>query len=94
MKPATFSVGDRARKVGGSYQATGTMRAVFLTRNGEQRFVFDFDAPPGLLHIFGPAQIEPMEEPPKLTPNNTTRNQPCNPISSASSTKKPNLILR
>ena len=42
MKPATFSVGDRARKVGGSYQATGTIRAVFLTRNSEQRFVFDF----------------------------------------------------
>ena len=62
MKPATFSVGDRARKVGGSYQATGTIRAVFITRNGEQRFVFDFDEPPGLLHIFGPAQIELMEE--------------------------------
>lgn len=63
MKPATFSVGDRARKVVGSYQATGTILAVFITRNGEQRFVFDFDEPPGLLHIFGPAQIELMEEP-------------------------------
>ena len=94
MKPSVFDVGSRVRKIGGSYQATGTILAVFITRNGEQRFVFDFDEPPGLLHIFGPAQIEPMEEPPKLTPNNTTRNQPCNPISSASSTKKPNLILR
>ena len=94
MKPSVFDVGSRVRKIGGSYQATGTILAVFITRNGEQRFVFDFDEPPGLLHIFGPAQIEPVEEPPKLTPNNTTRNQPCNPISSASSTKKPNLILR
>lgn len=58
----TLKVGDRARKVGGSYQATGTILAVFITRNGEQRFVFDFDEPPGLLHIFGPAQIEPIEE--------------------------------
>lgn len=58
----TLKVGDRARKVGGSYQATGTILAVFITRNGEQRFVFDFDEPPGLLHIFGPAQIELMEE--------------------------------
>lgn len=55
-----FKVGDRARKVGGSCQATGTIRVVFLTRNGEQRFVFEFDELPGLLHIFGPAQIEPM----------------------------------
>jgi len=62
MKPDVFEVGDRVRKVGGSYQATGTIRAVFITRNSEQRFVFDFDEPPGLLHIFGPAQIEQMEE--------------------------------
>ena len=62
MKPSTFEVGDRARKVGGSYQATGTILAIFITRDEEQRFVFDFDEPPGLLHIFGPAQIEPMAE--------------------------------
>lgn len=58
----TLKVGDRARKVGGSYQATGTILAIFITRDEEQRFVFDFDEPPGLLHIFGPAQIELMEE--------------------------------
>ncbi|MBK8184873.1 MAG: hypothetical protein IPK63_19105 [Candidatus Competibacteraceae bacterium] len=58
----TLKVGDRARKVGGSYQATGTILAIFITRDEEQRFVFDFDEPPGLLHIFGPAQIEPMDE--------------------------------
>jgi hypothetical protein len=62
MKPATFSVGDRARKVGGSYQATGTIRSAFKTRYGSQRYVFDFDTPAGLLHIFNHEQLEPLDE--------------------------------
>jgi len=51
-------VGDRAMKIGGSYQATGTIVASFSTRASKPRFVFEFDTPPGLLHIFGPAQLE------------------------------------
>ncbi len=61
MKPATFSVGDRVRKVGGSYQATGTILAAFKTRYGSNRYVFDFDEPPGLLHIFNHEQLEPLD---------------------------------
>ena len=58
MKPDVFEVGSRVRKVGGSYQANGTIRAAFKTRNGQQRYVFDFDEPPGLLHIFSHDQLE------------------------------------
>lgn len=47
----------RARKIGGSYQAAGTVVSEFRTLAGEQRFVFEFDEPKGMLHIFGPQQI-------------------------------------
>lgn len=62
MKPDVFEVGSWVRKVGGSYQATGTIRAAFLTRKGEQRYVFDFDTPAGLLHIFNHDQLEPLDD--------------------------------
>lgn len=52
----------RARKVGGSYQAEGTVVAEFLTTTGEQRYVFEFDVPQGMLHIFGQSQLK-FEEP-------------------------------
>lgn len=58
MNPDVFEVGSPVRKIGGSYQATGTIRASFQTRNGQQRYVFDFDEPPGLLHIFNHEQLE------------------------------------
>jgi len=48
----------RARKVGGSYQASGTVVSTFQTLAGETRHVFEFDEPKGMLHIFSPAQIE------------------------------------
>jgi len=51
-------VGTRAKKVGGSYQATGTVVGNFKTTAGEQRYVFEFDEPKGMLHIFGPSQLE------------------------------------
>lgn len=54
--------GDRARKVGGSYQADGTVVAVFGTLSGKLRYVFEFDTPKGLLHIFGPEQLERIQE--------------------------------
>ena len=60
MKPATFSVGDRARKVGGSYQANGTVVAAFKTLLGKQRYVFELDEFAGMLHIFNHEQLEPL----------------------------------
>lgn len=37
--------GTRVRKIGGSYQADGTVVAVFKTLSGEERVVFEFDEP-------------------------------------------------
>ncbi len=54
----TSKLPQRARKVGGSYQANGTIVATFKTLAGEARVVFEFDEPKGMLHIFGEAQIE------------------------------------
>jgi hypothetical protein len=53
-----LKVGQRARKIGGSYQALGTIVAEFKTLHGEQRYVFEFCKPRGMLHIFGPSQVE------------------------------------
>ncbi len=61
MKPSTFEVGDRVQKKIGSYQATGTIRAAFKTRYGSQRYVFDFDTPAGLLHIFNHEQLDRID---------------------------------
>lgn len=64
--PAPAAIGAdeprrRARKVGGSYQADGTIVAEFRTAAGELRYVFEFDQPAGMLHIFGPQQLEIVE---------------------------------
>lgn len=48
----------RAKKIGGSYQAEGTIVSTFATLAGETRHVFEFDQPTGMLHIFGPGQVE------------------------------------
>lgn len=48
----------RAKKIGGSYQAEGTIVSTFATLAGETRHVFEFDQPAGMLHIFGPGQVE------------------------------------
>ena len=61
MKPDVFEVGSRFRKVGGSYQANGTIVAAFKTRSGHQRYVFEFDNPAGMLHIFNHEQIKRIE---------------------------------
>lgn len=50
-------IGSKARKIGGSYQADGTVVSVFKTTAGELRYVFEFDQPKGMLHIFGPSQV-------------------------------------
>lgn len=52
---------ERARKVGGSYQADGTIVARFKTLTGKDRVVFEFDQPAGMLHIFDTAQVNPIE---------------------------------
>lgn len=53
-----LQTGTKTRKVGGSYEATGEIRAVFATRAGLVRYVFEFDEPKGLLHIFNENQLE------------------------------------
>jgi hypothetical protein len=57
-----LKAGQRAQKVGGSYQATGTIVSSFQTLNGFQRYVFEFDTPAGMLHIFGPEQVVALED--------------------------------
>ncbi len=47
----------RAAKIGGSYQAEGTVVAEFTTLAGLKRCVFEFDQPRGMLHIFSPEQL-------------------------------------
>lgn len=56
-----FSVGDRAEKKPGSYSATGTIVAAFKTLAGLERYVFEFDTPEGLLHIFSGTQLSSLE---------------------------------
>ena len=52
-----FKEGQRVAKVGGSYQADGVIRARWLTDSGEPRYVFQFDNPSGMVHIFGEHQL-------------------------------------
>lgn len=62
MRDHAFKPGDRARKVGGSYQATGTIKAAFQADDGSPRYVFRFDSPPGLLHIFNESQLASAQD--------------------------------
>lgn len=56
----------RARKVGGSYQYTGTVVAEFLTTSGQPRIVLEFDAPvQGMLFIYNRDQVEEIGEQPE-----------------------------
>lgn len=61
VSPPALAAGQRARKVGGSYQATGTVVATFATLADELRYVFEFDTPAGMLHIFGPSQLAALD---------------------------------
>ena len=53
-----FLVGDKVKKVGGNYQATGYIVGAFSTRAGRRRYVFEFEDFPGMLHIFHGGQLE------------------------------------
>ena len=54
----------RARKVGGSFQHTGTVLVEFVTTGGAERVVFEFDEPiQGMLHVYRKDQIERVESP-------------------------------
>ena len=47
----------RAKKAGGSYEADGTIVSEFRTLAGHTRYVFEFDEPAGMLHIFSDANL-------------------------------------
>lgn len=60
-----FHVGDRVKKIGGNYQATGWVVGAFTTRAGAERYVFEFEDLPGMLHIFSTNQLAfhgPLED--------------------------------
>lgn len=67
MSEYKFSLEESVEKIGGSYQATGIIKARFLADDGTPRYVFRFDNPPGLLHIFNEKQLAgfKIEEEPK-----------------------------
>ncbi len=55
-------VGRRVRKVGGSFQHTGTVVADFRTTAGERRLVLEFDPPvSGMLHVYRVDQVEVID---------------------------------
>jgi hypothetical protein len=52
----------RVKKIGGSFQHTGTVVATFHTTSGDERLVVEFDPPvSGMLHIYRPDQVEWLE---------------------------------
>jgi hypothetical protein len=53
-----FSVGDKVLKVGGNYSAVGEIRAAFTNKFGDDRYVFEYEALPGMLHIFSGSQLQ------------------------------------
>lgn len=57
-----FHNGDRVRKVGGTYQAEGTIVGIAVTTTGDVRYVFEFEQYPGMLHIFNEGQLELLSD--------------------------------
>lgn len=55
--------GDKVRKVGGTYEAEGTIAGTVITSRGDVRYVFEFDAFPGMLHIFNESQLKRIDAP-------------------------------
>lgn len=57
----------RVRKIGGSFQHTGTVVAEFTTTGDERRIVLEFDEPvKGMLHIYRPDQVMDIEAPERM----------------------------
>jgi len=57
-----YAVGDRVVKTSGDYSLSGEVRAAFTTKAGKVRFVVDHGpVAPGLLHIYGPTNLESEE---------------------------------
>ena len=56
-----FNVGDRVKKVGGEYELEGTIVAAFNKLSGTERYVVEADIPKGLLHIYGPNNLQLLE---------------------------------
>lgn len=59
---APLAVGDRALKIGGSFTASGVIVAAFETTEGAQRYVFEFETPKGMLHLYSANQLEAVVE--------------------------------
>lgn len=57
-----FEINDKVHKIGGSYQATGTIVSRFKALDGSSRYVFQFDYPEGLVHILGDNNLEKITE--------------------------------
>ncbi len=53
-----MKVGQRVKKIGGEYELEGTIVAVFQKLSGTTRYVVEADVPKGLLHIYGPSNLE------------------------------------
>jgi hypothetical protein len=64
-----FKPEDRVQKIGGSYQAVGTIKAAWLSDDGTPRYVFRFDVPNGMLHIFNETQLEELQKEPDAHTN-------------------------
>ena len=62
MPKFKFELGDKVRKVGGTYQAEGIIVGVAITTTGDVRYVFEFEQYPGMLHIFNEGQLEHAKE--------------------------------
>ena len=57
-----FQLEQRVQKIGGSYQASGTIKAAWIADDGLPRYVFRFDEPNGMLHIFNEGQLNVIED--------------------------------
>jgi len=57
-----FQTGDYVRKTGGTYEADGYIVGIAVTTTGQVRYVFEFEAFPGMLHIFNEGQLEYVEK--------------------------------
>lgn len=58
-----FNKGDRVHKVGGNYEAYGTVLCTGVTSLGKTLVLFEFDSIPGMVHLFGESQLEHIDAP-------------------------------